>query len=350
MVSSRRLKRILYRIVEEMRATAEIAKYTCCSDAVTTFMAKVDIQRMNRNGYQEPENVKRRLMKKHEIMLRYFEKKYEQFLREYDFNQVQPITECTYRDRIWVCWWQGLDYAPDVVKKCVESIIRNAGDHQVMIVTEENYRDFVDIPFWVEEKFHKGIISRTHYSDILRLSLLAQHGGMWLDATFFCSEPVLSNYFQSPLWTVKRPDYSHGSVACGQFATYSLFCSYENRWIFATIRDFVLHYWLIHDMMIDYLFLDYLFVLVQHNNPRIADAFSAIEPNNPDCDELCKVLNDPFDEEIWERMHEHSSLFKLTWKQNFVSSVEGEKTFYAKLIEGDLACSSWALHGCGGAT
>lgn len=43
-------------------------------------------------------------------------------------------------------------------------------------------------------------------------------------------------------------------------------------------------------MLTDYLFLDYLIVLVQKNCPSIAELFDHIEPNNPQCDELYKVM------------------------------------------------------------
>lgn len=46
------------------------------------------------------------------------------------------------------------------------------------------------------------------------------------------------HYMQLPLWSIKRPDYLHCSIASGYFANYSLGCSYENRWAYAVIRDF----------------------------------------------------------------------------------------------------------------
>ena len=90
----------------------------------------------------------------------------------------------------------------EIVKICVESIKKNAGDHRVIILTDDNYKQYVDIPEWVEEKKKKGVISRTHYSDILRLSLLARHGGMWIDSTFYCTDilPIIH------LLVIKRID------------------------------------------------------------------------------------------------------------------------------------------------
>ena len=329
-------KRIFRRAVEEMRATVQIAKYTSWEGAVLTFVAKLIIQIMNRTGCPETGFIKKLLLKKHDVMLTYFEKSFSSFASQYSIEKVLPETDHILRNRIWVCWWQGLDNAPELVKKCVDSIAQNAGEHEVTVITEQNFEKYVNIPAWVIEKYRKGIISRTHFSDILRLSLLAAHGGMWLDATFFCTEPILSSYFHLPLWSIKRPDYLHISVACGQFATYSLACTCENRWVFATIRDLVLHYWKENDILIDYLFLDYLFVYAQHMDPQIAQMFWEIPPNNANCDDLCKVLNEVYDGDKWSEITKDTSLYKLTWKQEFLMKQDNQDTFYAKLLNSEL--------------
>lgn len=330
------LERIMLRCVEEMNATSKIAKVTSLGAAVNTFRAKIDIQIMNRNGFKESEAVKKRLVNKHETMLAYFKKTFGDFFDKYDFDRSLPKSDLAIRDRIWICWWQGIDEAPEIVKRCIESIKKNVVNHEVIIITEENYKEYVNIPKWVEEKKNLGIISRTNYSDLLRLSLLAEHGGMWLDATFFCAKPTIDEYFSYPLWSIKRPDYLHCSVASGYFAGYSLQCNVEQRWIFATIRDLFLYYWRNNDMLIDYLIVDYMIVLAQQYDSRIGEAFSSIVSNNPCCDELYKVLGEPFDEEVWKNLTKDTSLFKLTWKQEFPLQKNGKETFYAKILNGTL--------------
>lgn len=330
------IKRIIHRVKEEVIATKDIAEITSWTEAINTFRSKIDVQIMNRNGYQEPEVVRDRLMKRHDTTLRYIEYKYKSFLDSYDYLPELKVVDNTFRDKVWVCWWQGIENSPQIVKRCVESIQRNSPNHEVIIVTEDNYHQFVDFPEWLEEKKKKGIISRTHYSDLLRLEILANYGGVWLDSTFFCVKPCIDELFDLPVWSIKRPDYLHCSIACGYFANYSLGCTFENRRVYAVIRDFLLHYWKENDGIIDYLLTDYLIVLAQKNDCKVNECIKSIRPNNPLCDELFKVLGNEYDENLWNELKKDTGLFKLSWKHEFPLETNGKKTFYSKLLDGTL--------------
>ncbi|KAB8288229.1 capsular polysaccharide synthesis protein [Bifidobacterium avesanii] len=331
------IKRIVHRVGEELRSTGEIARLTSWPEALGTFRAKADIQVMNRNGFREPPAVRDRLVRKHETLMKYFEKRYGAFCDAYDYEAPMPPSDPSLEGKVWVCWWQGLDSAPLIVRRCVESIRRNAGGREVVVVTDENYGRYVHIPEWVKAKQKDGIITKTNLSDLLRLSLLAEHGGLWLDSTFFCTGPLEGMVFSRPLWSIKRPDYLHCSIAQGYFAGYSLACDVEHRWIFRAIRDFFLEYWRTNDFMVDYLMVDYMIVLAQRHCRGIADAFAGIVPNNPRCDDLYKVLGDPFDEHAWDELHRDTSLFKLTWKQTFSEYKNDIPTFYHQLITQQLS-------------
>ena len=329
------IKRIIKRCLEELDATIRIAKVTSIKEALITFLAKIDIQIMNRNGHKETLKIKEHLMKKHDIMIRYFEKTFSEFIKSYKEKETVSLKNKSISNCIWLCWWQGKENAPEIVKKCITSIEKNAGNYPVIILTEDNYKEYIDIPEWIQEKYKKGIISRTHYSDILRIELLSMYGGIWLDSTFFCVDSI-NEYFELPVWSVKRPDYGHDSVACGYFANYSLGCNSENKKIFKVIKDFLEEYWLKNDIIVDYLFLDYLIVLAQKYNKNVEEYFKKIGPNNPNCDELVKILNEEYNEAKWEELKKDTKLFKLTWKQSFIKEKNGKKTFYGKLLEEKL--------------
>ena len=103
-----------------------------------------------------------------------------------------------------------------------------------------------------------------------------------------------------------------------------------------TIRDFFLNYWKHNDTMVDYLMVDYMIVLAQKHDSRIAEIFKKIKPNNPECDELYKIMAEPFDQGKWDAMKKDTALFKLSWKYEYPIEKDGEDTFYGRLIDRKL--------------
>lgn len=325
--------RLLCRFVEELNSVIKVSYNTSLTNFTKILSAKVLNYKLNKSGIKEsPKDIKC-LSRKHDILMQYFEKRYGDFAERYEFEKNSIPANSNFRNKIWICWWQGIEQAPDLVKSCVKSISDNAAPYEVIILDDTNYRNYVNIPDWMERKRNQGIITRTHFSDFLRLELLAEHGGIWLDATFFANDFNAEEVMKLPVWSIKRPGYGHLSVACGRFANYSFACDFKNRKAFAIIRDYLLKYWETNDSMIDYLFLDYLIELALRHNKYLKEVFSQIPENNPKCDELQKLLGKRFDEDLWKTLCKSTHLFKLSWKQEYPTNINGEETFYGKLIE-----------------
>ena len=96
--------------------------------------------------------------------------------------------------KVWICWFQGMENAPEVVKRCYASIKDNITDREVILLTENNYREYICFPQEIQAKIDSGIIKGAHMSDLLRLELLQQYGGTWIDATVFCSSKNIPDY------------------------------------------------------------------------------------------------------------------------------------------------------------
>lgn len=331
------IKRYAKRGCEELKATVRIASLVGLGPALDTLKGKVEIQRMCRDGYQEGAARRATLLRKHEVMLSYFNKRYGEYFAAYDFAAELPNDDPALRGKVWACWWQGEENAPALVKACLASARVAAGDHEVVVLSDKNYREYAELPDWIVEKYEQGVISRTQFSDVLRFTLLAQHGGIWMDATIFCSAPLPSDAFDRELFTVSRPDCDHMSVAAGRFSDFCFGCSYGSRRIFATIRDAYYLYWHTNSMLVDYLTNDYMIVLMQRLDPEtVGRAFAAVEPSNPHMADLLVHLNDPYDEGLWRDMSEDTGLFKLSWKVPVTAEVGGKATFYGMLEKGEL--------------
>ena len=91
---------------------------------------------------------------------------------------------------VFVFWYQDAENAPEIVKKCIQSIkkaVENSDGRSFKLISFNNYNKYVNLPNYIIEKVKKGKISKIHFADILRFNLLAQCGGLWIDATCFLS-------------------------------------------------------------------------------------------------------------------------------------------------------------------
>jgi hypothetical protein len=85
---------------------------------------------------------------------------------------------------IWT-YWKG-DKLPLVVQKCVDSWRQHHPDYTVIVLTPNNLSQYTsvkpaDIPWNT---------SATRESDIVRINVLAEHGGIWSDASILLLSPV----------------------------------------------------------------------------------------------------------------------------------------------------------------
>ena len=85
-------------------------------------------------------------------MMNYFERMFDEYLWSYDFEKTEVKKSSEHLGCVWVCWWQGEKEAPAIVKRCIDSIRRNARGHSIIVITEQNYKNFVSFPEWIEEK------------------------------------------------------------------------------------------------------------------------------------------------------------------------------------------------------
>jgi Capsular polysaccharide synthesis protein len=89
---------------------------------------------------------------------------------------------------IWLLWLQGWDNAPWLIKQVAESWEINNPDWNIEYVNLDNLHQYVhDIDYIYDETKN---IEPQHKADIIRLSLLENHGGVWADATMLCMQPL----------------------------------------------------------------------------------------------------------------------------------------------------------------
>ncbi|TGD18605.1 capsular polysaccharide synthesis protein [Levilactobacillus suantsaiihabitans] len=96
---------------------------------------------------------------------------------------------------IWTAWLQGEGDLPRAVQESFNSMIRNSGSYQVVVITLENVGNYLNVEESIIEKFRLGKLSAAHFTDYIRVCLLKEYGGIWLDATQYLIRP-----FSDTIW------------------------------------------------------------------------------------------------------------------------------------------------------
>jgi len=224
--------------------------------------------------------------------------------------------------QIYFCWMQGEENLPPVVQCCYNSLKFNAGKYKIVFIDEKNFADYVTLPEHILKKFSEGKITRTHFSDILRINLLEQYGGLWLDSTVLVTEP-LENYKQfwkMPYYTQKF--YQEKSSFCpyittpsyGRWAGFIQGAAVLHNPLFTFIKDFYNEYWQEFDEIINYLLLDYLIDLAYDNIADVKKEMNAVPLNNQNVYAILNNLNAPYEKFPYDKILKGNFLNKLSWK------------------------------------
>lgn len=231
-------------------------------------------------------------------------------------------------DTIWFFWWQGKEQITELSNKCYQSLLENKGRRKVIFISKDNFQKYAKLPDYIIKKFKAGLITKTHFSDILRFNLLNNYGGLWVDATL---------YFTSSLNVFNTEKL----VTCSGYADDLKYNIAYGRWtgffiggprkldIFSFMNHFFLEYWKRNDYLIDYYLIDYALYYAWMKNmscfKEICKENKGLQPNLFDLEAL---LGEKYDRNKWQVLTQKTSVFKLSNKIKFCND---KNTFYYKL-------------------
>lgn len=251
----------------------------------------------------------------------------EEFEQKDDFEGKIPV---------WVCWWQGEEAAPELVKICINSIRNNIPKEKAVfrLITLENCRQYVTFTDTVIKKFQEGKITLTHLSDMLRAELLYRYGGLWLDATYYAADNMKESIFEKDFYTLKysksiwKSDISQGRWSCNMLSVQpkSLFARFlmEGLWI----------YWEMNDSLIDDFLIDYVAAVMYDTFQEVHKMIDECPVSDTAVFELQKNLNRKFDGKKYREWTQKVSFFKLNWRTEVEERMlTQEQTFWGYLKE-----------------
>lgn len=241
-----------------------------------------------------------------------------------------PTAPYTNDGPIWVLWWQGLNgETPAIIRACIDSMRRHANGRQVNVLSKNNYREYVQVDSLFTQRVESGRMSIAMFSDILRCSLLYQHGGIWLDAGMYLTEDIPTAIEQAEFYTIpskavnptrKWAIYYLASVKKNPLFDYMLRCYRE---VFSRV-----------DVTPDYFLTDTILLNAYEHIPQIRTMIDAVPDNNPARFDLLPQLGEPLNE---LHLDPQTYAYKLTYKMaEPARTVDGHPTVYGAILNNAL--------------
>lgn len=254
----------------------------------------------------------------------YYKMKYGKIIQSKNYKKELQIYEAGLEKKnfehienkipVFVCWFQSFELAPDIVKACNRQLTNKLNNKfKIYHINKENYDLYTNIPDMIINKFNKGLITYTHFSDILRTNLLINHGGVWIDSTMLLTDSIPNEILESELFLFKF-DYSiikNRQLASSQF----IYVKERNNEILVRVQIGLYHYWFNKIKLDNYFMYHYFFALAINTSNITRMSFNEI-PYYPSSNnhilqnELLKIYSkDRFDYYL-----KLSFIHKLTYK------------------------------------
>lgn len=283
--------------------------------------------------YRNNNNIRKKIIIKRDCSVKKFLfHKYYYVIDKYRNKNIECDKNIEKDAPVFVFWWQGIDNAPDIVKLCINSLKANIEPIRLKIINSENYSDYVNIPDYIIKKLNDGKISLTHFSDLLRVCLLYEYGGIWIDATVFLTKPISKEIYKYKLFTVKHNLYSDFHICKGLWST-SFLASGKNSSVMKFIKDFFFEYWKEENYVITYLLFDCIISLGYENINFIKQEFNNIPTNNINFFEIEKNISKIYDEKVFNIKKSKTYIYKTSYKIPLLSKIDGKDTFYGVLLK-----------------
>lgn len=220
----------------------------------------------------------------------------------------------TEEERIWICWLQGEELAPPIVKYCIQSIRQHSTGREVVVITHQNRNLYAPLPDYIEEKVENGSISLTHLSDILRASLLYHRGGIWVDSTIFMIRPFNQEWFNCIFYSRKINDVSILNPSAGRWTTYFM-AGRKGNIVHGFLYESFLQYFKIEGKLLDYFLMDYILRVGYDNLSSFRTCIDEVPSNNETIDFFLRNSEKSFNKDIYDCAIMGSIGFKLTYKR-----------------------------------
>lgn len=232
---------------------------------------------------KRPKNM-REAMRRYDLIISAIRKQIPETLKKYSSSEWVEGTPSEQPAPIWLCWLDGPEKVPSFCRRCISMIRLYAGNHPIKFIDVYNLGKYIPFPEYVTELAGRGKMSLATFCDVIRLSLLYEHGGLWLDTDQLVTKNIPDELFSKPFVSTHN-DYSdipfeeaYKYIAQGNW-TAQVLGSWKGNTLVKFVYDAFVEYCSKNDEMIEYLIVDYFIEIARRSFPAAAKYIEGHFPN-----------------------------------------------------------------------
>lgn len=204
-------------------------------------------------------------------------------------------------------YWDSSDDLPPIIKLCQESLKKyiNKDKFELIILNKESYKE------WTTFRFEdiNAKLGQAHLTDILRLKLLEQWGGFWLDATCLLTED-----FWKATENIRQQEqflFTYVTSRTGNWFIYSQ----PNNYIISMILSALLLWWDTQKYLTNYFMFHDIVEMFYWVDPEYRQHWNSMQSVHPrNALALLKDYNKKCTEEEFNNLLKGHFVHKLTYK------------------------------------
>lgn len=183
-----------------------------------------------------------------------------------------------YEQRIWFCWLQGIESAPELVKLCYKSVCKNLGrEYKMCLVTYENLHEYIEIPDYIQCKLNNNSMCNAHFADYIRIELLYKFGGIWLDSTTFMGSNKIPFYFKQDFFVFKHINLDKSDENVVFSCNWLIVCNEYNMVVYL-MHNLLNEFWKKETYPKNYFFFDIFMKIIFKQNMNLFKNIISVSP------------------------------------------------------------------------
>ena len=246
-------------------------------------------------------------------------------------------------NKIWYYWSSGMENAPSIALNCYNSIKKYIPDMEIITLSKQNVSQYIELPEHILKKYHNGIISEAQFADIVRVFLLREYGGLWLDCTTYLTGSIPIQIRNSDFFAPALVEKGDGRftlndrIIPGVFASFFIWVKKPHNYIMECMANFFDEYWKDKEWC-DYLsFYEFTAVAMEEDGKfykQVVDMLNTTYYHENQFLELSYKCHDRYDRKTWDAIKKfpiHKISLAINGKKPFKTG-----SYYHKIEQGEI--------------